>query len=210
MKKRPITIAIIDNQAIYRNGIVSVINKFENFEVIFQSHSIDLFLKEFPSTQPLPDICIVGINSPQINSYAELESIKQEHPVLKILVLSIYNHDLNLIGLRQYDVNGFLSKNADAKELLKALLTIHYTGHYDDEFNKALKGLAKAKLPLISEREAAFLELLCLDLSNTEITERLGINNECIDSYTNILCDKLNVKSKIGLIVSAHIMGITC
>lgn len=204
-----IRLAIVDDHIIFSSGLSQVLAMLGGFEVQYRADTISELLLQVAGSGSVPDICLLGLNLPNMHDHKFLDELKGPLPNMKVLVMSIYAHDFNIIRMMQKGANGYLSKSCTEKELQRALLSVHYSGAYHDSLPAgAYQAYMEQKQPFVSPREAQFLSLLCSDMSYRDIATNMNMDLSTIEGYRDILFRKLNVNSRIGLIISAYIMGI--
>ena len=77
-----IKVALVDDHALLRSGLASVINSFGNFKVVFEADHGRQFI-ELLKTQPKPDVVLLDINMPEMNGFETAAWIKIMSPALK-------------------------------------------------------------------------------------------------------------------------------
>jgi two-component system invasion response regulator UvrY len=205
----PIRLAIVDDHLIFSSGLTQVLKMISGFELQYHASTISELLLQIQDGGSVPDICLLGLNLPNMHDHRFLDELKKPHPGMKVLVMSVYTHEFNIIRMMQKGANGYLSKSCTEKELQRALLSVHYSGAYHDSLPAGVyQAWMEQRQPFISPREAQFLSLLCSDISYEEIAGNMGMELSTIEGYRDILFQKLNVNSRIGLIISAYIMGV--
>jgi two-component system, NarL family, invasion response regulator UvrY len=205
-----IHVAIADEYAIYREGLAATIDMFTGFKVIIKAEGGDELLDSLERAQRLPDLCVFDISLPVLNGYETLKEIKKRWPHIKVLILSMFGNELNVIRTIKVGANGFLLKGADDKDLEKALCAIHEKGYYYSDLlpERYLTSVSDSPLLKLSYREMEFLSQCCTELSYKAIGQAMGISINTVDSYRKSLAEKLGINSRIGLVLFALNMGI--
>lgn len=210
--KSNIRIAIADDHAIFRQGIITIAKKY-GFQVVAEGDNGQELLDEIAILPQPPDVCILDINMPLMNGYTTLEAIRQRWPAVRVLALSMHEGELPIIRMLSGGANGYLPKDCSPRELKKAIETVVAEGFYHSELVdahllRAAEGGGLPQVPRITEKEQTFLSWCCRDMSYKEIAEQMGISPRTAESYAEILCGKLGVRSRIGLVIAAMQMGI--
>ena len=161
---------------------------------------------------PMPEICILDIQMPEMNGYETMEYIRQHWPDLKVLALSMLEDEFAIIRMLKLGACGYLSKASDLDELQKALIYIHERGYYSSEFIasnylRSIKQNSPAAIN-ITDRQMEFLKYCCTELSMKEIADKMSISTSTALSYRNALCDKLGLTTRQGLAIYAIKSGI--
>lgn len=196
-----ITIALVDDHQMFSDGMVSVLTKQDNFSVLFVENNARLALERIKEGEP--DIIISDISMPDMNGIEFIKIVKDQHPGIKILVLSMFE---NLQTFENMD--GYLLKDTDKEELIKAINTIVLgNGKYFKTAKKEMDTFG-FKHSILSQREKEVIQLIADELTTDEIAERLFISKSTIESHRKNIFFKLQVKNIAGLIKKALYLGI--
>lgn len=208
---QPINIAIVDDHRLLRQGLVEVIQKNSSFRVVMQAdHGKDL-IQQLKTLENLPDLILLDINMPVMNGYETAAWLKENHPTLKVMALSMYDNESAIIRMLKNGVKGYVLKDAENEELQEAIYRIMTTGYYySDLVLGALSrnlmspnGMLQHPSNLINEQEMRFLKLACSELTYKEIADKMNLSARTIDGYREALFEKLTVKSRVGLVMYA-------
>ena len=210
MNKSIITVALADDYILLRKGIAELINKFEGVHVIIQANNGNDLLAQFSKTKNLPDITVLDYSMPEMNGYDTLVEIKKLFPKMKVLALSMYDSEYNIIKMLSAGSGGYLPKDCEPVDLETAIRSIYAHGvYYSKDVPKELFESAKDKiLPNLTDREIEFLKLCCQSLTNKEIADKMGISPRTVDNYRDSLGIKLKVKNRVDLAMFAIRSGI--
>lgn len=206
--QQKIKIALADDHAMLRKSLKMVIDSMPEFTVILDEDNGQLLIEKLHQVNMLPDICILDINMPQMNGYQTTMAIKKDFPQIKVLALSMYDREENIISMLRAGASGYLLKDADPLELKKALLEIQEKNfHYSDIVRKqVIQGIQREKE--LSENEIRFLKLCCTELTYKDIAEQMFKSPRTIDGYRESLFTKLNVSTRSGLVMYAIQTGL--
>jgi len=203
-----ISIGISSNNAFFGAGLETVISENEGFKIGFTTLSQDSLLNHLSDLKGL-NILLLDVNVHQKKEQSVIAGIKDKLPQLKIVVLSKLDHPYNIVRAFYSGADGHIAKNADAKTLRRALLSVYYTGtYYNETVLRKRPDLNTAEKLIITERELRLLNLFCTELGTAEIEQITGYNKAIVEGYYQILCEKLNVHSREGIIVTAYKIGI--
>ena len=119
-----IKIAIADDHGLFRKGLSEIVAGFDNMSIVFEAGNGSELLEQLKKTAQPPDICILDINMPVMNGYETAAALKKEWPKIKVLALSMYDTEFNIIKMLKAGARGYVLKDAEPKELQKALNTI--------------------------------------------------------------------------------------
>lgn len=212
-----ITIALADDHVLLRNGLANLLRDLD-FEVVFEADNGKQFIEKLKTHTP-PQVVLMDINMPVMDGYDTTLWLKKNHPNVKVLALSMYNDENAIIRMLKSGAKGYLLKDSSPSELkaaIHSLVTkgfhyselvtgtlIHTINHMDDPESATIKDVLG-----INERELEMLKLICTELTFKEIAEKMQISPRTVDGYRDILLEKLQCKSRIGLVIFAIKNGI--
>ncbi len=209
-------IILVDDHVLLRDALASLINTFEEFRVIDVAAN-GRELVPILSNGQIPDLVILDLNMPGMDGYETTRWLQDNHPAVKILILTMYDSEIALIRLLQVGVRGFLKKDVHPAELKAAILSVAEDGYYYSNsttgklasfFHKSHASHSSIEKALLSEREIEFLKLASTDLTYKEIAQKMSLTPRAIDGYRDGLFEKLYVKSRVGLAIYAVKNGI--
>lgn len=205
MKKQ---IFIIDDHELFCRSLEMMINSFDNYVVTFCGHNgRDLISKLHSIAPERPDIILLDINMPVMNGIETMDWINANHPGLNVMILSINDNDETILKMIKKGIKGYLNKDISPKILKKALDDLINFGFYQSEqVTKALIASLNKENKVeieLKENELQFLKLACTELTYKEIAEIMELSPKTIDGYRDILFEKLDVKSRVGLVLYA-------
>jgi two-component system, NarL family, invasion response regulator UvrY len=215
MKKSPVTVGLVDDHILIREAIANIIRSFDEFSVsIVADNGKDLIEKL--NSGNMPDILLLDLSMPVMDGHATADWISKNHPEIRILILTIYDAE-TLIHLIKVGVRGFLKKDIQPSELRHALQCIMENGIYCSHtitgrlFNLMKTQGTKNSLwgaTILNENEISFLKLVATEMTYKEIAQKMEISPRTIDNYRDALFLKLNVKSRVGLVMYAVKSGV--
>jgi DNA-binding NarL/FixJ family response regulator len=202
-----IKIALVDDHAILRKSLAVLIGMLEHFDVMLQAGNGQEFINLL-DTANLPDIVLMDITMPVMDGVATAKWMKQNHPQVKIVALSMIKTDLVIIRMLKNGARGYILKDSEPEELKRALLDVHYKGYYyneifDSNWKNIIDHSAKLADVMINENELTFLKLCCTEKSYKEIADDMKISPRTVDGYRDALFRKLNVITRVGLVLYA-------
>jgi DNA-binding NarL/FixJ family response regulator len=209
-----ILISLVDDQQLFRSGLAALIRSVDGFSLISEAENGKVFIDQLETTNPLPDIALIDMEMPEMNG-VELNAILQKkYPSIKVLVLSTYNQERFIGKMIEAGACGYLTKNCEITELVTAINSTHNNGFYFNQDTLAamrktsqykgadIKNLSNIAIELTA-REKEILALLCQELSNIEIGERLFISPRTVEGHRNNLLQKTGCRNTAGLVIFA-------
>jgi len=210
-----ISVFIVDDHKVFRQGIKSLIDYEEDIEVIGTAGSIKEFRENILKYDPnviLMDISLKDGEGPEVTKW-----IKDKKPACKVLIFSMHQEEKYVKKVLKSGANGYLLKDAGTEEMMKAIRTVHegqtfYSYQIMQSIVKQLvdekpnaKKLAGQKL---TKRELQVLKLIADELSNKEIADTLFISTRTVDAHKRNLLEKLQAKNTAGLVKFAIRLGL--
>lgn len=211
MKK--IDIVLVDDHIMLRNGL-AVLLEAKGFNVLFEASNGKEFTERLNAKQ-LPDIVLMDISMPEMNGFETTLWLQKNYPQVKVLALSMFDTESKVIKMLKCGARGYLLKNSKPKELIEAIETIEKSGFYlsdlvNSNMSKALltNEINNNTLMELTEREIQFLKYCCTELSYKEIATEMNIGHRTVDGYREAIFQKLDIHTRIGLVMYAVKNGI--
>lgn len=203
------TIALVDDHVLLRNGLASLLQGcgYKVMEADNGKHFIET-LKE----NALPQLVLMDINMPLMDGYKTTAWLKNNHPSVKVLALSMFDNEEAIIKMIRSGAKGYLLKDTHPEELEKAIDTVLKKGFYHSELisGKLIQAIShsnessdKNDRIQLNEKEIEFLKWVCTDYSYKEIAEKMKVSPRTIDDYRDNLQEKLECKGRIGIVLWA-------
>jgi DNA-binding NarL/FixJ family response regulator len=205
------TIALADDHVLLRKGLAGLVSNL-GYTVLFQADNGEEFI-EMLKTHPDPDVVLLDINMPQKDGYDTALWLKRNKPDIKILALSMYDDENAIIRMLKNGAKGYILKDAEPADLKSAIESVLNKGFYYSEMvtGKLIHTInamseegddMKGSLGL-NEKEIKFMKLVATELTYKEIAEQMNLSPRTIDGYRDTLFEKLNIKSRVGLVLFA-------
>lgn len=210
-----IKIALADDHTLFRKGVEELIEDFEHMEVLISVENGSLLIDRLSTATTLPDICLLDINMPVLNGFETARKIRASWPHIRILAVSVYDTEYNIIGMLRAGAGGYILKDAQPDTLRRAIEGICRDGFYHSELvsGRILHQVISQPQELgtiqLNEKQVQFLKLCCSEMTYREIADIMSISHRTIDGFRDQLFEKLHIKSRTGLVLYALKTGIT-
>jgi DNA-binding NarL/FixJ family response regulator len=201
-----IRVLVVDDHAILRDGIRSILESQEDIIVVGEASNGDEAL-EYVSNL-MPDIVLMDISMPKTNGLEATRLIKERHPQVKVLILTQHDNREYINPALGAGASGYVLKRSGRREMLNALrqvyeqgafLTGNITQEVLKEYSQNGHGKREAEQRL-TERECQVLHSIVEGKSNKEIGLELGISPKTVSVHRTNLMLKLNVQNTVELI----------
>lgn len=209
MVKEKFKIVLVDDHQMLIDGIKSLLNGVENFEVIAEFTSAKKLLENIKKLNPY--IVITDINMPEMNGIELTQELKKEYPTIKILALSMHGDKAMISKMIDAGVSGYILKNTGKAELLEALEQIsNGNSFYSHEVANELIHAKQNNTEIINltPREIEIIQLIAKENSNAQIADKLCISERTVETHRKNIFRKTNTKSVLGLVKYAIEIGI--
>ena len=202
------TLAIIDDHALFRQGLVSLLSESKELKIIFEAEDGTDMIRKM-KTNLIPDVMLMDINMPNMNGYESTKWIKLHYPCIKVLALSMFE-------VLKSGAGGYMLKQSKAQDLVHAIKTIHIQNFFMNELvsirllNNIQNTLVKSKINKgdLNSNELKFLELCCSDLTYKQIADLMNLSPFTINNYREALFEKFQTKSRTALVIYSLKSGI--
>lgn len=203
-------IVIADDHLLIAKALTSIIDTFKNYKVLYEVPNGKELIVQFKHKQRVPDIVLLDINMPEMDGFETARWLSDKHPGILILALSMQNDEQTLIKMIKAGARGYLLKNIHPQELENALNALVSKGvYYSDAYvSKVMNHIIHEDDPRettkgLSEREKTFLQYAATEMTYKEIAEKMFCSPRTVESYRDALFERLNLKTRVGLVVYA-------
>lgn len=202
----PIHIALVDDHPLFRKGLAELIDGLDGFNVVLEAENgLDLIHQMKSDTKP--DIILLDVSMPVMDGIETAGWLSQNYPEIKILIVSM-EEDVSIVHqLLKNGIDGYVLKNTDPATIQTALeLLITDGNYYAEPINKIIQSISNDKQETVhslTEREIAFLKLVCTELPYKSFSPILNISPRSVEFIRDTLFKKLNVASRTGLVLYA-------
>src|SRR6266478_3472331 len=200
-----IRIMVIDDQAVVRQGFVSLINTVADMEVIAEGNNGQQAIELFRQYQP--DITLMDLRIPVIGGVDAISRIRQEFPSARIIVLTTYDGDEDIYRSLQAGAQGYLLKDMFFEELEDAIRKVH-AGSRRIPAQVAERLAERMGSSDLTGREIEVLQEIVAGNSNKAIANRLSISEATVKSHINSILSKLGVSDRTQAATTALQRGL--
>ncbi|WP_372753479.1 response regulator [Mariniflexile sp.] len=193
-----IKILLVDDHQILRDGIRNVIEKNASMEVIGEAKDGREAIKL--CKQLKPNVVIMDIAMEGLNGVESTSRIVQENPETKVIALSMHSNKRFVLGMFKAGAYGYLLKDCDSEELIKAIKTVSINQKY---IAQNISGIILTEListnneeeVTLTSREKEILQLIAEGKSSKDIGEILFLSPKTVDAHRKNIMDKLELHS---------------
>lgn len=204
-----INIGIVDDHVLFAKALGSLLSSFKNFNVVLEASNGKDMQQKIGHMRALPDIMIIDTDMPIMNGVETAEWLTIRYPLIKIVALSLDENEWTMLNMIKAGCCAFISKDTHPSELKKILSEVAEKGYYYADsvniyYRRALVRPSNQQAAIvITEKEKEFLRLACSDKTYKHIAAEMGLGERTLAGYREVLFKKLNVQSRVGLVLEA-------
>jgi len=203
-----IDIIIVDDHLLFSQALNGLVSNFKEFNVVTILNNGKELIDYFSKENKQPQIVLMDIQMPLVNGIEATQWLKENRPEIKVLALSMEAEEETILKMLRAGAKGYLLKDIHPSVLQHALNEVHLSGFYYTEnvTNTLLNSIDKNENPTtikLKDRELEFLKLTCSEMTYKQIAERMFLSPKTIENYREALFEKLEAKTRIGLVLYA-------
>jgi len=215
-----IKLFVVDDHPIFIDGITGLLKDTPGFSIIGTAQNGKELLEKI--AKETPDIVLMDINMPEMDGIEATKQLKISYPAVKVIMLTMFNDIRFIKELLEIGAKGYILKNISRDDLIKAIETVSSGMPYLDSSvqEKVISNMqnqedgevddkeADAMVQNITTRELEILQLIALGLTSQEISKKLFISKNTVETHRKNLLAKLNVKNTASLLKFAFRKGL--
>jgi DNA-binding NarL/FixJ family response regulator len=200
-------VLVADDDPLIRAGICTVLESADDIEVVAQACNGRAAVDE-AIRRPV-DVALLDIKMPVLDGLGAIEELRQRMPALRVVMLTSFGEEPNVLRALQNDAAGFVLKNCTPDELIRAVRAAHVGDAYlSPAVTRLLVGMvapvaarrrreAAERLAALTSRESEVLHLVAEGMSNAEIGRQLRMSEMTIKTYVSRILAKLDCANRV-------------
>jgi two-component system NarL family response regulator len=205
MSDNSIKIMVIDDQAVVRQGFVSLINTVSDMFVVAEGTNGQEAIELFRIHRP--DVTLMDLRMPQMGGVEAIVAIRKEFRDARMIILTTYDGDEDIYRSLQAGAQGYLLKDMFFEELEDAIRKVH-AGARRIPTQVAERLAERMGSSVLTVREVEVLEQIVAGNSNKAIAGRLNISEATVKSHINSILSKLGVSDRTQAATTALQRGL--
>ncbi|HEY4485781.1 MAG TPA: response regulator transcription factor [Nitrospiria bacterium] len=213
-----VRVLIADDHQVVREGLAAILKTKEDIEVVgLAKDGVEAVEK---TRTLLPDVVLMDISMPRMNGVEATREIKRENPHIGVVVLTMYAEDEYIFDLVKAGATGYLLKDADTSQIVKAIRAISegeslihpsVASKILNEFSLLAEGKGRKSGRLehdLTDREITVLKLVAEGKTNKEIANALDLSEKTVKNHVRNIFHKLHVYDRTQAAIHAIRKGL--
>jgi DNA-binding NarL/FixJ family response regulator len=210
-----IRILIVDDQVITRSGLQNLLTTQPDLEIVGEAKDGQEAVEMAAALQP--DVILMDLRMPGTNGIEATRRIRRTSPHIHILVLTVFEDDTSVFPAIRAGASGYLLKNTDQDELLRAVRTVAEGGAiFSPGIAQRVLGYLNAPATAVPDelfdeltaREREILELIAQGKTNSEIASILNLSPKTVSNYISNVLLKVHATDRAKLMLMALEAGL--
>jgi len=201
----PIRILAVDDHPLLRQGIAALVNGESDMKLVAEAFDGQEAIDKFRLHRP--DVTLMDLQMPAVNGIEAIIGIRSEFPNARIIVLTTYTGDVQMLRALKAGARGYVLKGHVRRELLDTIRAVH-AGQKRIPPEVAAELAEHATDEALSSREIAVLRLIEAGNANKEIAAQLSIAEDTVKSHVTNILAKLGANDRTHAVTLALKRGI--
>jgi DNA-binding NarL/FixJ family response regulator len=188
-----IRILAVDDHPLFRDGIAALVSSQADMTVVAQASNGGEALEQFREHQP--DITLMDLQMPDISGLDALVAIREEFPAARVIVLTTYTGDVQVLRAMKAGARAYLLKNSLHKDLLDTIRGVH-AGKKTLSLQLSYELAEHATDEALTPAEVAVLRLIAAGNANKQIAAQLSTSEETVKNRVRSILSKLGANDR--------------
>ncbi|PIQ20336.1 MAG: DNA-binding response regulator [Cytophagales bacterium CG18_big_fil_WC_8_21_14_2_50_42_9] len=213
-----VRVILVDDHTIIRDGIKALLKDSKDIVVVGEAGTGKELLAMLPNVDA--DIILMDINMPELDGFETTTILREQNSDLKILILSMLDHENYIAKILDAGASGYLLKNTGREEMICGIKIVAAGGQFISSavsFNMLKKlqnpnyksvSTEEKQTRDLSQREIEILKLIADGLTNAEIADKIFTSKRTVETHRQNIIEKTKAKNTAALIKYAISKGI--
>jgi DNA-binding NarL/FixJ family response regulator len=204
-ESKVIRILTVDDHPVVRNGISGLVTDQADMVLVGEASNGREAIQQFRAHQP--DVTLMDLQMPELGGLDAIIAIRDEFPQARIIVLTTYTGDVQVVRALKAGAQGYLLKNSLHKELLEAIRKVH-AGKRVLTPEVSCEVANHATDDALTPAEISVLRLIANGNANKQIAAQLSISEETVKSRVKNILSKLGANDRTQAVAIGLSRGI--
>lgn len=204
-----INILLVDDHTLIREGLKLILKKNKHFKIIGEASNGIEAIRYIDKNADKVHVVMLDITMPELDGFEVAKIVRQNHPEIKILALTMHSEESYITKMIDVGVHGYVLKDSNLEDLSTAIKTIlegkpYYSSDVSAIMINSLMNKDKKKdngeLDNLTDREVEIINLITEGFKSSEIADQLKLSTRTIEVHRRNLMKKLDVKNTAELV----------
>jgi DNA-binding NarL/FixJ family response regulator len=204
-------ILIVDDHALFREGLCYVINGLDEHVTILEASDFDQAMQHVAANADL-DLVLLDLFIPGKDGFAALDTLAKKYPALTVVIISASRQQSDIQRALGSGAMGYIPKDTTSKVLLNALRLVFSGGIYVPSEMARLNATAKitstSQQTILTPRQTEVLALIAKGLSNKEIASTIHVTEATVKMHVTSILKSLDVGNRTQAAMAAEKLGL--
>jgi two-component system response regulator DevR len=212
---RPLRILVVDDHEVVRQGLVSLLERREHFQVVAEAGTAAEAVEMARKFEP--DLVIMDVRLPDGSGIEACREIRAEFPTTRVVILTSYPDEEAVLSAIIAGASGYLLKQMRSRDLVSALESVGrgeslldpaVTEKVLDRVRRIATGTYTDELAQLTQQEQKILLLVAEGKTNKEIASEVFLSDKTVKNYVSSILSKLNLerRAQAAAFVARHRM----
>jgi DNA-binding NarL/FixJ family response regulator len=209
-----VRVVVADDHPMFRLGLRAALDDDPSVELVGEAANGQQLLAVV--AQAAPDVVVIDLNMPEVDGAEAARRIRDRHPDVRVLVLTMHEDDEALFGALRAGVSGYLLKGANQADIVRAIQDVAagqavygapVARRIVEFFTGTQREYSAQIFPELTAREREVLDLMAAGCGNHEIARRLVLSEKTVRNHISQILTKLQVPDRSVAVVKARDAG---
>jgi two-component system nitrate/nitrite response regulator NarL len=206
-----VRIVVVDDHALFRRGLVGLLAEMEGFQVVGEAANGQVALGIIEMEKP--DIVLLDVNMPEMSGIQTLTAMRRQGLNSLVLMLTISQHEDDLIGAIRAGASGYLLKNAEPETLRQTIKQVMagksvLAPEVTEQVFRLVRSGQLYSANLLTDREVEVLRFLSRGLTTAQTGTEMFISENTVKTHIRHILEKLEVSNRAEAVAKATQVGL--
>lgn len=206
-----IRIVVVDDHTLFRRGLVGLLSEMQDFRVVGEASDGDEALGVIAKQNP--DVVLLDVNMPGMSGIDTLAALQTQSVKSHVLMLTISQHEEDLLGAIRAGAKGYLLKNAEPETLRNTIMQVMdgksvLAPEITEQVFRLVRSGQLGTSNVLTDREIEVLRSLARGLTTSQAGEKLYISENTVKTHIRHILEKLEVSNRAEAVAKATQLGL--